>query len=155
MGQSATAKFSPATTKCESWTGDWTAIITQFAQSSPTIQGSISLRRGKRFPAAARVQWRNTRSTRRRSFGLGDDASVLDDSCMPPKVHAVRKRTLIGVCSASHEASGSSFAYTASEGALPMTSVMAAVSARPGRSGFDMIRAAQRRRPGARSTTGV
>jgi hypothetical protein len=84
LAQSATARFSPTATKCESSTGDCAAIKTQFAQSSPTIQGSISLRRGKRRPAAISVQWRNMRSTRRRSSCPVRAALGCGRSNMPP-----------------------------------------------------------------------
>ena len=83
--QSATARFLPAAMKCESSTGDCTAITTQFAQSSPIIQGSISICRGKRRPAAAFVQWCNTRSTRRRSFWRDRAVQDCGNSNMSPK----------------------------------------------------------------------
>ena len=67
FGHSATARFSPTMIKCESSTGDCTAISRQFAQSSPSIQGSISSRRGQLRPPTISSQWRNTRQTSRRS----------------------------------------------------------------------------------------
>src|SRR6516225_3762938 len=68
--QSATVRFLPTLTKCESSTGSFTAIKRQFSQSSPSIQGSISSWRGKPRAWTVFVQWRNTRSTSRRSSSI-------------------------------------------------------------------------------------
>jgi len=88
--QSATAKFLPVAKKYESSTGDCTAITTQFAQSSPTIQGPISSRRGKRFPAAtfSQSQWHNTRSTSRRSFSAVRAALACGNSAISSQSYA-------------------------------------------------------------------
>ena len=66
LGQWATDRLFPTATKCESWTGDCTAITRQFASPRPAIEGSIWSRRGNRSPRGSPVQSRNTRSTRRR-----------------------------------------------------------------------------------------
>jgi len=66
LGQCATDRFSPTATKYESRTGDCTAITRQFAQSSPSIRGSIWSRRGNCPPRAISFQSRSTRSTSRR-----------------------------------------------------------------------------------------
>ena len=65
-GQCANDKFSPTATKYDRPTGDCTAIIRQFAQSAPNIEGSIWSRRGNLPSRAFSVQSRSTRSTRRR-----------------------------------------------------------------------------------------
>jgi hypothetical protein len=65
--KSATARFTPTETKCESSIGACTAIKRQFGPSSPNIQGSISPTRGNRPPSFISFQWRSTRQTSRRS----------------------------------------------------------------------------------------
>ena len=68
LGQRTPDRLSPTARKCESWTGECTAITRQFAQSSPRTEGSIWSRRGKPPPWANSFQSRSTRSTSRRSL---------------------------------------------------------------------------------------
>jgi len=75
LGQCAHAKFSPTATRYESWIGDCTAITRQFAQSSPSIEGSIWSRRGNLPPRDISIQSRRTRSTSRR-FKLNKTITV-------------------------------------------------------------------------------
>lgn len=52
LGQRIIDRLFPTSTKCESLTGDCTVITRQFAQSSPSIEGSIWSRRGNSPPRA-------------------------------------------------------------------------------------------------------
>ena len=74
LGQRIIDRLFPTSTKYESLTGDCTAITRQFAQSSPSMEGSIWLRRGNRPSRAISFQSRSTRSTNRRSLCIAISA---------------------------------------------------------------------------------
>jgi len=67
VGQSAAAKLTPTTTKCERSIDHPTAISRQFAPSSPRKKWSTSSRRGICPRSSISFQRLSTRQTRRRS----------------------------------------------------------------------------------------
>ena len=76
LGQRTPDRLSPTARKCENWTGDCTAITRQFAQSSPSIEGSIWSRRGNLPPYANSFHSRSFRHLHHQSVNMQDGFSI-------------------------------------------------------------------------------